>query len=289
MFKKSFLDTFKIPIKLLNKINNDRIGIYAGQATFFMVLSIFPIIMLLLNVISKTTLIPNYIIPNYIEMHMPPSIQGYLLSVIEEFQRASSGTMISISALLAIWSASKGAMAVILGLRLVLNSDKTTNWFIIRIVSVLSTIILLLSLIFSLILLVFGNSIFWKAASELPFLYNFSKLYTVVRYFSVLFILTLFFALIFKIGANRTLKYTDMIPGAMFTTIGWMIFSFLFSIYVENFSNFSYMYGSIAAIIIIMMWLYFCMYILFIGAEVNIIIYECDVSHRKKKHEKTTE
>ncbi|MBR3646398.1 MAG: YihY/virulence factor BrkB family protein [Lachnospiraceae bacterium] len=284
MIKIFFRRLFRFPIRLVVRINEDKVGIYTGQAAFFMFLSFFPLIMLVLNLVSRTNLIPDYIIPNYIEKHLPFSIQGYRLNIINQFQNASSSTLISISAMLAIWAASKGAMAIISGLRLVLDSDKTKNWFILRIQSILYTLLLLISIIISMILVVFGNSIFWKAASENPFLYNFASLYTISRYVIVLVILTLFFAWIFKIGANSALKYSDMIPGAMFTTIGWMIFSYLFSIYIENISSFSYMYGSIAAVIIIMMWLYFCMYILFIGAEVNIIIYEFDTSYKSNSN-----
>ena len=61
----------------------------------------------------------------------------------------------------------------------------------------------------------------------------------------------------------------QQLPGAIFAAVCWLLFSFGFSLYFSNFSNFSYMYGSLAAIVLLMFWLYFCICILFIGAEIN--------------------
>ncbi|MCR5837688.1 MAG: YihY/virulence factor BrkB family protein, partial [Lachnospiraceae bacterium] len=120
--------------------------------------------------------------------------------------------------------------------------------------------------------LVFGNSIYKSLMIRYPVLDFFNRFYTLARYLIVFIILTLFFISIYKMG-NRLYSFTDMLPGALFTSLGWMIYSYFFSIYIDNFSNYSYIYGSLTAIIFIMLWMYFCMYIMFIGAEINLYIY----------------
>lgn len=257
----------------INKMEKDQIGIYSAQASFFMILSIFPIIMLLLNIIGHTTL-PASLIPTLINHYVPSTIQPFISQIVTELQVASSGTIISITAVLALWSASKGALAMIYGTRKILDYPKKTNYFALRFLSIIYIIVLIIAMVLALVLLVFGNRIFDYFVGLYPVLENLTVIYTFGRYAIVMLFLSLFFLSLYKLGAAPRYKYGDLLPGAMFASLGWMIFSYLFSIYIDNFSNFSYMYGSIAAIIIIMLWLYFCMYIMFIGAEINEYLYD---------------
>ena len=57
--------------------------------------------------------------------------------------------------------------------------------------------------------------------------------------------------------------------GCVFTSVAWAVFSYVFSIYLEYASNMSVLYGSLTTLVVVMLWLYFCMYLLFIGAEIN--------------------
>ncbi|HIU47977.1 MAG TPA: YihY/virulence factor BrkB family protein, partial [Candidatus Avimonoglobus intestinipullorum] len=77
--------------------------------------------------------------------------------------------------------------------------------------------------------------------------------------------------LVYKTFSGKKMPYKRHLPGAVFTTAGWMVFSFLFSIYIENFANYSYIYGSLTAIVLMMLWLYSCMIILLFGAELNML------------------
>jgi membrane protein len=76
----------------------------------------------------------------------------------------------------------------------------------------------------------------------------------------------------YKSLPSRKIKFIDQIPGAVITSAGWVSFSILFSFFVDNFSNYANIYGSLTAIIVLMLWMYICMYIMFIGAELNCIL-----------------
>ena len=78
---------------------------------------------------------------------------------------------------------------------------------------------------------------------------------------------------IYKFANIRLTTLAKSIPGAMFSALGWLVFSYVFSLYIDNFANMTYMYGSLTAFIILMLWVYFCIYIFFIGAEINKKIY----------------
>ena len=77
------------------------------------------------------------------------------------------------------------------------------------------------------------------------------------------------FTFIYQYTPNRRLKFRDVLPGSLFSTAGWIIISIGFSFYVDNFANYSNLYGGIAAIFILMMWIYLSSIILLIGGEIN--------------------
>jgi membrane protein len=80
--------------------------------------------------------------------------------------------------------------------------------------------------------------------------------------------------LMFVAVPRRQVRARFALFGAVFSALGWLLFSFFFSLFVENFANYATLYGGLAAVVILMMWLYFCMYIFFVGAEVNVWLQE---------------
>lgn len=253
-------------------MSEDKVGIYTAQASFFIILSIFPFVLLLLNLIGLTTIDKAFII-NGINSYAPISIRPLLTQMINELYTHVSGTIISIAAIGAIWSASKGFLSVMFGIYNIYKVHQNRNYFIARFISMLYTVIFLIAMIITMILLVFGNRLFKLAISLIPALKDISILTLIVRYLIVFLVLTIFFVIIFKFANFKHTTFMKVLPGATFSSLGWIIFSYVFSIYVDNFSNMTYMYGSLTAVIILMLWMYFCIYIFFIGAEINIYYY----------------
>ena len=133
-------------------------------------------------------------------------------------------------------------------------------------------LLLIVLLIFSLVVLVFGNRIQQILENSVPFLARVSAYIISIRTLLAIALMTISFSLMYKILPNTKTHLRHQIPGAVFSALGWMIFSLVYSIYIDNFSNYSYTYGSLAAVILLMLWLYFCMYIFLIGAELNMWI-----------------
>lgn len=144
------------------------------------------------------------------------------------------------------------------------------NYFVARFISMIYTVLFLIAILITMILLVFGNRIFNLAISLVPALKDISILTLVFRYLIVFVVLSVFFVIIFRIANWKNTSFKKVFPGAIFSSLGWMVFSYGFSVYVDNFANMTYMYGSLTAFIILMLWIYFCIYIFFIGAEINI-------------------
>ena len=266
--QKKFIDIIKHIYNFFTKMSEDKVGIYTAQASFFIILSIFPFVLLLLNLIGITTIDKSFIIRS-INTYIPDSVKPLLIQMINELYTHVSGTIISITAIGAIWSASKGFLSVMFGIYNIYKVHQRRNYFVSRFISMLYTVIFLIAMIISIILLVFGNKLFKFAISLIPALKDISILTLIVRYLIVFLALTMFFVIIFRLANFRCTTFFKVLPGAIFSSLGWIIFSYVFSIYVDNFSNMTYMYGSLTAVIILMLWIYFCIYIFFIGAEIN--------------------
>lgn len=251
-----------------NEMTKDRVGIYTAQASFFITLSLFPFLLLFLNIIGLTNIDKSMLI-NVISNYAPKVIEPLLVQIINELYLHVSGTIISITAIAAIWSASKGILSVMFGLYEISKIHRERNYFFSRFISMFYTVLFLIAIIVTMVLLVFGNKIFNVLLSFLPILADITILTIILRYLGSFIILSAFFLIIYKIANFKLTTVKKCLPGAFFSALGWMIFSYVFSIYIDNFSNMSYMYGSLTAFIIIMLWIYFCIYILFIGAEIN--------------------
>lgn len=270
--KKNFLKPIFRIYDFCARMAKDRVGIYTAQASFFIILSIFPFLLLFLNIIGMTSISSDSII-HLLNTYAPETIKPLLIQIIEELYTHVSGTAVSITAIVAIWSASKGVLSVMFGLYEISKIHQNRNYYISRFISMLYTVLFVISIIITMVLLVFGNSIFKLLISLLPILKEISILTLILRYLVSFITLSIFFIIIYKVANFKLTTVRKTIPGAMFSSLGWMIFSYVFSIYIDNFSNMSYMYGSLTAVIILMLWIYFCIYILFIGAEINKKLY----------------
>lgn len=253
------------------KLRDDSVSAFAAQAAFFIILSFFPFLMFLLTLLNYLP-ISTKEFQEVLTQLFPGSISQTIQGIIAELVIKASGAVLSLTVVLALWSASRGMMALVRGLNAVYRHKETRNYFLIRGVSMLYTLVFAGLLIATLILLVFGNQLYHFIITKLPFLGTFALIIMNLRTLVIMAILTLFFLLMYMIIPNRKSKIIFELPGAILTAAGWLGFSYLFSFYIDHMGNFSYIYGSLTALAVCMLWLYFCMYILFIGAEVNMVL-----------------
>lgn len=267
--KRKFIYIFNNLISFLNHLGTDNVSGYASEATLFTIISFFPFIMLLLVFLNFTPLSPD-IIFNLIGNSLPSEITNLINTIIEEIFNPSM-TVISFSALGALWSASRGFLSIHKGFNVVYKTGETRNYFVVRFISVLYTLVFATMLILTLILLVFGNNISKWLISQLPAFMDITLLIMGIRATVLSFLLFIYFLIMYMFLPNRKGKTICELPGAIISSLGWVGFSYIYSYYIDNMSNYSYMYGSLTAIVLLMLWMYSCMYILFVGAEINVI------------------
>lgn len=200
---------------------------------------------------------------------MPDMLDALVISIVDDLYSKSPATMVSISAVVAIWSASRGMMGIERGLNRVYESPQPRGYLIRRLICSGYTILFVVASAASMVLLVLGTSIQRMILRVFPMASTFTRYVISLRSFLALAVLVTVFTGLYTLVPVRKHSPRSQLPGALFSTLGWIVFSALFSIYFNNFSNYSYMYGSLTAVVVLMLWLYICICILLIGAELN--------------------
>ena len=245
------------------------IPLHAAYAAYFIVLAVFPALVLILSVLRYTGMEVRGLV-ELLDDILPSTMAEGAEELIYSTYRNSSGAMVGVSAVTALWSASRGIYGLLTGLNAVYGVSENRGYIYTRSISVVYTFVFILILLLTLVLHVFGNSIInLMRQVDNPVVIFFIDLID-LRFFLLLFLQSLVFTLMFMVLPNkRRSRFMESLPGGVLSSLGWLVFSDIYSIYVENFSRYSTIYGSVYAIAITMLWLYCCMSILFYGGALN--------------------
>lgn len=265
------------------KIRDEHISAFSAQAAFFIIISFFPFIMLLLSMIKFTQIDESDMLKLFTQI-FPTAVNPFMVTIIDQiYHTTTSSTLISATAITTLWSAGKGFLAIMRGLNAVYDIDETRHYLHLRVISAFYTLAFAITIIMTMGLFVFGNRLFMWIKQKLPVYMDTALVIISLRTILGLLILILFFLIIYVVIPNRKAKLMNELPGAMICAAGWMGFSYAFSYYIDNFSDYSSMYGSLTAVVLFMLWMYFCMYILFIGAEFNLLFENKEFKHKVKQ------
>ena len=257
--------------QIYDKFSSDEMTVYAAQASFFIIIAAFPFIMLMITVVQ---VVPNLTRAELLDILLSLVPEGYksvAFRVLNDLSLNSPATMISVTAVTALWSSSRGMMSIARGLNRI-HGESDERWYIVRrLIWAGYTIVFILVCVVALGLLVFGTSIQNFLVARVPVLAGITQHIISFRTLLALALFMLGFAGIYTYVPARKLTLRSQIPGAVFATAGWILFSLAFSLYFRLFGkyNFSYMYGSLGAVVLLMLWLYGCICVLFFGAEIN--------------------
>ncbi|MDD7642313.1 MAG: YihY/virulence factor BrkB family protein [bacterium] len=259
-------------VRFVQECKDDNVTAYAAQSAYFTLLSLIPFLLFFGAMLKYTPVSLDFIIKG-VNLVLPDYVSGFMVSIIRETYESTLG-LISLSAIFAIWSAARGIQYLTEGLNKMYDLEETRNWVVLRFWASIYTFIMIFSLILMLVLLVFGRTLQHWLTQYVPGLAVVTDV--LLRLKSLIGIggLTFIFALFYWAFPNRKGKggqritYLRQLPGALICAVAWYLFSFGISVYVNYFHGFS-SYGSLATIALIMFWLYFCMYILMVCAEVN--------------------
>ncbi|MEW8974250.1 MAG: YihY/virulence factor BrkB family protein [Tissierellaceae bacterium] len=258
--------------QLIYRIQEDGVMSTGTQLSFFLVLSLFPFIIVFLNILSYTSLVKEEILGEMI-YYLPLETQKIISSFAKEIAQTSSQGLLSIAAILGVWTASSGLTPVIRAINRAYDYEENRSFFKLKFMSLLFTIALLVLVTLVFLTLVFGELLGNKLFALLGMTDVFRILWTYMRIIIPLLYMILIFALLYKFSPctnkRKEIPLSTTLPGAIFTTLGWMITSIFFSHYVNNFGRFAITYGSLVGIILLLIWLYISSIIIVLGGEIN--------------------
>ena len=245
-----------------------KIPLHAANAGFFIVLSVFPALLLMLSLLRYTRLEVGDLL-ELLGSILPEALWDTAQELIISTYQSASASVVGVSAVTALWSASRGIHGLLQGLIAVSAATESRGYFYARAISLLYTFAFLVVMLLTLGLHVFGSSLIgFLTMIDNPVLIFLVDIID-LRFFLLLILQTLVFTLMFMALPDKPNRFWDSIPGGLLASTGWLIFSDLYSIYVENFSGYANVYGSVYAVALSMLWLYCCLSILFYGGVLN--------------------
>ena len=246
-------------VHLVRRVQALQVPLHAANACYFIVLAVFPALLLLLSLLRYTPLEVEKLGEMLYGILPEPLAAGGEELILLTWDNIT-GTVVGVSAITALWSAGRGIYGVLTGLNAIYGVQEDRGYFHTRFLSMIYLFAFLLVMILTLGLHLVSMV---PEALQFPMLLLFQT-----GFFTVMF-------MVLPAGKNG---FAESLPGALLAALGWQIFSNLYSVYVEHFAHLSSIYGSVYAVALSMLWLYCCMSIVFYGGALNVLLMRKNMS-----------
>lgn len=268
-----------------DRVTRDRLDSTSAHGAFFLIISFLPFIALVLTLMQRIHFSDGMTMIEAALGFFPDSVASFIQGLFPS--PLESGGILPVAVIMAIWSSSMGMVAVIKGLDQIYEAEENRGYIRLRVVAVVYVVLFAIVVLVTAALLVFGSTIYnYLLKHSPPFFATLLMNFKSLAGFILLFI---FFTLMYSFLPRRRIKFLHNLAGAAFGAAGWVLFSYFFSLFVENFGNYS-VYGGLATLVVLMYWLFFCMYIMFLGAEVSMWLefsgIQTDLKNASKKRKK---
>ncbi len=263
----------KLLLHLIVKIKKDDVFALASQLAYYLMLSFFPFMLFLMTLVGFSKLRSVQIL-EALSVVLPKSILELTQSTITEIFDNQNKGLLGISLLLMIWTSSSAFKAVIKGINKAYNIKENRSFIRVSITSMIGILGLACIIILALATIVFGNVIGEYLKNAQSFYKIILIIWNIFRYSFIFIVMILIFAIIYRFAPTEKLTWKKVIPGSIFSTVGWILISSMFSFYIDNFNNYSRFYGSLGAVFILMTWLFLISLIFILGVEINFVIEE---------------
>ncbi len=259
---------FQSATRLVRRIGQLHVSVYAAHTSFFLVLSLFPSLVLLLSLLRYTGLDVSWL-TDLLEGVIPNALLPAAKKLIHNAYRGTTGMVVSVSAVTALWSASRGVYGLLTGLNSIYGVREDRGYVYTRLICAGYTVVFLLMLLLTLLLQVFGVQLLQWLRGRMGALPALLSEVVGLRVFVLLAAQTALFTAMFRVLPNRRSRWREGVPGALLAAAGWLSFSNLYSIYVTQFASYATVYGPVYAVALSMLWLYCCISIVFYGGLLN--------------------
>ena len=238
---------------------------------YFFLLALFPFLIFLLNAFSFMPGLQDALL-EWLSKLMPPEAMKLVSNWIENVVLNSSGGLLSFALLGTLWAASKGMQSVIFALNTAYEVEEERSYFMTKLIAPIFTLALSLFIVCGQVLIVFGDWMMIWLTNLFGIEDRFAELGRYIDHLIGLLLLTIGIGLIYHFAPNKKRKFRLITPGAVFAVSASIIVSILFSVYLRIAPKHNAIYGSLGAVVVLLLWLYMWGFALFIGGEINSVI-----------------
>lgn len=270
MKNRPFLNIWIQIYEVIKGTGKIELSAFASSSAFFLFLSLIPILMLIASLIPYTGISQTEIslmVHDSIGQIAPETVTEMVDNLIDSIF-SGGAVSLSLSALITLWTASKSFLALMRGMD-VIHGDGRQGYLLARLKSCFYTLVMVVVIVGMLVIVVFGKKLARFIGGYIPTILPILKWILNSRFLVAWIILACVFTAIYTWVPKTKLRIRDQIPGAIFSSAAWIAFSALFSWYISKSSSFG-IYGSLATIVIALIWMYYCMYILLLGTYLNV-------------------
>ncbi|HEV7743444.1 MAG TPA: YihY/virulence factor BrkB family protein [Pyrinomonadaceae bacterium] len=259
--------------RIWTRINDHDLLGRAAQLSYYFLLAVFPLLLFLVTLLGyfaeSGSDLHNKLL-SYLSTVLPSSSVILIHTTLDEITKARGGGKLSLGILAALWAASNGMGAISSTLNVAYAVKEDRPWWRVRLVSIFLTVMVSLFIIVALSIVFFGGHLGDRLAAHFGFSAAFTLAWKILQWPIALLFLVLTFDLIYYLAPNdRRPKRRLWTAGAFTAVIVWLLISFGFKAYLHFFNSYSVTYGSLGALIVLMLWFYFTGLAILIGGEVN--------------------
>ena len=258
-------------VKLAKATMENNLITHANDMTYKMLLAFFPFIIFLMSLLGFFNLDLSPYMPDIINS-FPKEIVSLIHIFTDEVIDTKNAGVLSGSLLITLFTISSGFNALIKGISKVYGEKETRNFIVVRLISIGLVLLFTFSIVLSIVILIFGNTIYNTLLKNYALNEFFVFIFSAAGYLVVMIILLFTIIFIYKFSTCKKLTVYEAFPGAFTTLVVWVLSSKLFNVYIGNFAKYSKVYGSIAGIVILLLWLNIISTVLLIGGEINSLI-----------------
>ena len=254
----------------------DHLSAYAAQATFYMMLAVFPFTMLICMGSRMLPFLQEETLTKLVRLLVPPSYQSLGIRLVNDYYNENIGSAKFILIIFLIWTASRLIQSLMNGFNTSCGIKESRSQMVLRLIGCVYTVALCIFLIALIIMYALGSTLIAFVVSHLPDWLLLEMILRLTRNLATPVLLLLIFWLSYVILPSRKAKLREEFPGALFTTIIWRGAASLYGLSLEHsLERYDTIYGSLSGVVMILLWLYACMYVWFAGMELNCFLRSC--------------
>lgn len=260
----------QLAVRVWNEAWADEVMDRAAALSYYLLFSVFPALLFmtaLLGLLPSPNLMDRLIV--YLDRVLPPDAASLLRKTLAEILRGAAGSVLSVGALTALWAASAGMISVINALDIAYDVEDRRPWWRRRLVAVALTLVFMLFTVTALVFLVLGPRLAEALAARLGLGPLFALAWRLLEWPVAGLVVLTGLALVYYLAPAKQQAWRWVTPGSVFALVAWLLGSAGLRLYVQHVANYNATYGSIGAVILLLLWLYLSGLALLVGAEID--------------------